>query len=109
MNAGIGYIIIFFIHPSSIIFPILNLIVKISNKWMKYIFVIATFVFFIFSYQISSILLRIVPSGSTFSDVVNKLNSYSGWTSRLNKLWDNNSKSNFMVDGDCNDFCFVFF
>lgn len=78
MNAGIGYIIIFFIHPSSIIFPILNLIVKISNKWMKYIFVIATFVFFIFSYQISSILLRIVPSGSTFSDVVNKLNSYSG-------------------------------
>lgn len=74
----IGYIIIFFIHPSSIIFPIINLVVKISNKWTKYILATAIFVFSVFSYQISSVLLGVIPGGSILYNVIDKLNAYSG-------------------------------
>lgn len=74
----IGYIIIFFIHPSSIIFPIINLVVKISNKWTKYILAAAIFIFSVFSYQISLGLLGVIPGGSILYTIINKLNAYSG-------------------------------
>lgn len=83
MNTSIGYIFIFFIHPSAIIFPIINLVVKVSNKWTKYIFAIAIFIFFIFSYQISSVLLGIIPNNSISFSVISKLNAYSGGQSDL--------------------------
>ena len=83
MNTSIGYIFIFFIHPSAIIFPIINLVVKVNNKWTKYIFAIAIFIFFIFSYQISSVLLGIIPNNSISFSVISKLNAYSGGQSDL--------------------------
>lgn len=83
MNTSIGYIFIFFIHPSAIIFPIINLVVKVSNKWTKYIFAIAIFIFFIFSYQISSVLLGMIPNNSISFSVISKLNAYSGGQSDL--------------------------
>ena len=75
---SIGYIIIFFIHPSSIIFPIINLVVKISNKWTKYVLAASIFGFSIFSYQISSVLLNEIPGGSILFGVISRLNAYSG-------------------------------
>lgn len=75
---ALGYILIFFIHPSSIIFPIVNVIVKMSNKWTKYLFTAIVFIFSVFSYQISSSLIGVIPGGSILSNVVTKLNSYSG-------------------------------
>ena len=78
IRTGVGYIIIFFIHSSAIIFPIINLVVKISNRWTKYIITSIVFIFSIFSYQFSSSLFSLIPGGSTLFNIINKLNAYSG-------------------------------
>lgn len=75
---AIGYLIIFFIHPSSIIFPIINIIVKISSKLVRYILTVVIFIASLFSYQISFSLLGAVPGGNVLFSVINKLNDYSG-------------------------------
>ncbi len=74
----LGYIAIFLIHPSSIIFPIINLLVKINNKWIRNILIIITFFITTSSYQISSILLGTIPGGSILFSIIDKLNDYSG-------------------------------
>lgn len=75
---AIGYLTIFFIHPSSVIFPIINLIVKISNKLVRYVITAVIFITSLFSYQISSSLLGVIPGGNILFNVINKLNNYSG-------------------------------
>lgn len=105
----VGYIIIFFIHPSSLIFPIINLIVKISNKWTKYILAGIIFLFSIFSYQISSALLGMIPGGSILFNVIDKLNNYSGGQADLVNYGTNFQKSLLWLTAIVTVFVLYFF
>lgn len=73
----LGYLLIYLIHPSAIIFPIVNIIVKIKNKFIKYILIVITFIMTIFSNSISSNF-----SGNN-TVIFNKIFAYTGGQSDL--------------------------